>query len=97
VSARVEDIQRMVEEGLGSPGRLRILHVLASGEEQSQTKYGLERRTGLKPIDVRKHLKVLMETGWVKEHDFNPPVYTVNLDNPKAKLLVDFFEKIGYL
>jgi DNA-binding transcriptional ArsR family regulator len=97
VNARDEDIKRLVEEGLGSPSRLRILRVLASGDEQSQTKYGLERRTGLKPVDVRKHLKILVETGWVKEHDFDPPVYTVNLDNPKARFLLDFLKKIGYL
>jgi len=97
VSARDEDVQKIVEEGLGSPSRLRILRILTSGEEQSQTKYGLERKTGLKPVDVRRHLKVLVETGWVKEHDYEPPFYTLNLDNPKAKLLVDFFKKIGYL
>lgn len=88
---------RQVEKGLGSVGRLRILRALASGEAASQTRYGLERLTGLKPVDVRKHLKVLIETGWVKEHDYNPPVYTLNLDDQKAKFLVDFFERIDCL
>ena len=96
MSGSDEDIQRLVEEGLGSPSRLRILRILSSGEEASQTKYGLERKTGLKPVDVRKHLKILVEAGWVKEHDYDPPVYTLNLDNPKVLSLVDFFKKIGY-
>jgi DNA-binding transcriptional ArsR family regulator len=95
MSGSDEDIQRLVEEGLGSPSRLRILRILSSGEEASQTKYGLERKTGLKPVDVRKHLKILVETGWVKEHEFDPPVYTVNLENQKARFLVDFFRRIG--
>ena len=92
-----EDAQKMVEEGLGSVGRLRILRALASGETTSETKYSLERITSLKPVDVRKHLKVLIDTGWVKEHKYNPPVYTLNSDNPKTKFLIDFFKKIGYL
>jgi len=96
MSGSDEGIQRLVEEGLGSPSRLRILRILSSGEEASQTKYGLERKTGLKAVDVRKHLKILVETGWVKEHDYDPPVYTLNLDNPKVLSLVDFFKKIGY-
>lgn len=95
--AKDRDDRKQIEEGLGSVGRLRILRILASGEAASHTRYGLERATGLKPVDVRKHLKVLIETGWVKEHDFNPPVYTLNPDNPKIKILVEFFEKIGYL
>jgi len=88
---------KQVEQGLGSIGRLRILRVLASGEAASHTKYGLERATGLKPVDVRKHLKVLVDTGWVKEYDYNPPVYTLNHDDPRSMFLVDFFKKIGYL
>ena len=92
-----EDFQKVVEEGLGSIGRLRILRALASGKVVSQTKYSLERTTGLKPIAVRKHLETLVETGWVKEHDCNPKVYTLHPDNPKAKVLVNFFRNVGYI
>ena len=95
-----EDVQKAVEEGLGSIGRLRILRALASGSINrvvSQTKYSLERKTGLKPITVRKHLKILIGTGWVKELDYNPRVYTLNPDNPRAKVLVDFFKSVGYI
>jgi len=48
-------------------------------------------------MGVRKHLKVLTDTGWVKEHDYNPPVYTMNLDEPKARFLMGFFKKMGCL
>ncbi|MFH0896776.1 MAG: winged helix-turn-helix domain-containing protein [Candidatus Bathyarchaeota archaeon] len=91
------NIRKLIEEGLGNAGRLKILRALASGETASQTKYGLEKVTGLSPTYVRKHLKVLMDTGWVNEYDYNPQVYTLNLDDPKARFLVDFFKKAGYL
>ncbi len=97
MSAKDRSIRRLVEEGLGNAGRLKIIHALASGGTTSQTKYGLERATGLSPSYVRKHLKVLVETGWVKEYPYNPQVYTVNLDDPKAKSLVEFFKKIDYI
>ncbi|MDQ1281018.1 MAG: hypothetical protein QG670_2282 [Thermoproteota archaeon] len=92
-----EDSQRIVEEGLGSVGRLKILRALAKGNAISETKYSLEKVTGLKPIDVRKHLKILIDTSWVREYDYNPPVYTLNKENPKVKLLMDFFKSVDYL
>ena len=91
------DIYKLVEDGLGSAGRLRILRFMASGETPSYTKYGLEQLTGLSPAYVRKHLKVLVETGWVKELNFGSTVYALNLDDLKVKLLVEYFRKIGYL
>lgn len=92
-----ENAQRIVEEGLGSVGRLKILRALAQGKATSETKYSLEKVTGLKPIDVRKHLKILIDTGWVREYDYNPPVYTLNKENPKAKSLTEFFKSVDYL
>ena len=91
------DITRRIEEGLGSATRLRILRILSSMEPLTQTKYSLERLTGLSPVYVRKHLAVLLKTGWIKELDFTPTVYTMNLDDTKVKLLLDFFKKTGYL
>lgn len=97
VSTKEKDIRRLIEEGLGNAGRFKILRALASGETPSQTKYGLEKITGLSPVYVRKHLKVLIDTGWVKEYNYNPKVYTLNLDDFRARLLVDFFQKVGYV
>ena len=91
------EIHRLVEDGLGSAGRLRILRCMASGETPTYTRYGLEKLTGLSPAYVRKHLKVLVETGWVKELNYGSTVYALNLDDLKVKLLVDYFGKIGYL
>ena len=97
MSIKDRDAKKMIEEGLGSAGRLRILQALASKEVASRTRYSLRQITGLKAEDVNKHLKVLVDTGWVKEHDYNPPVYTLNTDNPKTRILTEFFEKMGYL
>jgi DNA-binding IclR family transcriptional regulator len=40
--------------------------------EEYFTKYMLEKATGLKPLDVRRSLKTLVELGWVKEHPVRP-------------------------
>ena len=95
--SRKTDIYKLVEEGLGSVGRLRILRFMASGETPTFTRYALEKLTGLSPMYVRKHLKILIETGWVKELNYGSPVYALNLDDSKVSLLVDYFRKIGYL
>ncbi len=92
-----EDVWKLIEQSLGCAGRLRILRILASEIAPSQTKYSLEKLSNLSPIYVRKHLKILLKTGWVKEHNFNPTVYTLNFDDPKAAILVDFFKKIKCL
>ena len=97
MSAKDRDIRKLIEDGLGNTGRLKILRALASGETVSQTKYSLEKVTGLSPVYVRKHLKVLVDTGWVKEYDYNPQVYALNLDDPKVRFLVEFFKKVGYV
>ena len=91
------EIHKRVEDGLGSAGRLRILRFMASGETPTFTRYALEQLTGLSPMYVRKHLKTLVETGWVKELNYGSLVYALNLDDPKVNLLMDYFRKIGYL
>ncbi len=63
MTAKPSEIREVVEMGLGSSGRLKILRVLASKEPASHTKYSLEKLTGLKAVDVRKHLKVLIDDG----------------------------------
>jgi hypothetical protein len=57
-----------IEVGLGSPGRIRILRIMVKRPGECFTKYVLERLTGLKPVDVRRDLRVLVGLGWVKEN-----------------------------
>jgi len=83
-----------VEVGLGSPGRIRILRIMVKRPGECFTKYALERLTGLKPIDVRRDLRVLVGLGWVKENPYNPRTYEANMDNEVVKIIADFFRKL---
>ncbi|MCJ7634918.1 winged helix-turn-helix domain-containing protein [Candidatus Bathyarchaeota archaeon] len=82
---------------LGHLGRLKILRVLAASGFRSQTRYGLERATGMKPAAVRGHLKVLVDFGLVKELGLIPMVYQINDRNALVISLVEFFRKTGYV
>lgn len=97
----MEGIQRRVtwkdiERGLGSVGRIRILRRMIESSDEFFTKYALERRTGLKPVDVRSNLKVLVELDWVKEYPYDPRTYRVNMENETVRLLAEFFRKVKY-
>jgi len=47
-------------------------------------------------IDVKRNLRILAKTGWVKEHDCEPRTYTINLEDPWGEAPLEFFKKIGY-
>jgi len=68
-----------VEQGLGSVGKLRILRVMLEKSNETFTKYGLEKATKLKPVDVRTNLRTLVRLGWVKEYPYQPVTYKINL------------------
>ncbi|MCP8308414.1 MAG: hypothetical protein H3Z54_06930 [archaeon] len=100
VSIRVEDereIRKKVEKGLGSKGRLRILRELAKRSTGYLTKYALERKTGLRPVDVRADLRSLVEIGWVKEYPYRISKYQLNMDDQFVKETVEYFRRVGYL
>lgn len=100
VSIRVEDereIRKKIEKGLGSKGRLRILRELAKRSTCYLTKYALERKTGLNPINVRADLRSLVEIGWVKEFPYRIRKYQLNMDDQIVKETVDYFRRVGYL
>ncbi|MBS7635248.1 MarR family transcriptional regulator [Candidatus Bathyarchaeota archaeon] len=83
-----------VEAGLGSPGRIRILRVLLRKPGERFTRYALERLTGLKPVDVRRNLSVLVSLGWVRENPYDPRTYEVNMDNDVVKIIAEFFRRL---
>ena len=83
-----------IERGLGSVGRLRMLRSMVENPNRYFTKYALERETGLKPTDVRSNLEILTELGWVKEYDYDPKTYKINMENEIVKLIADLFQKI---
>jgi Fic family protein len=91
------EVWREVEAGLGSVGKIRILRVMFEKPDKVFTKYSLQRNTGLKPVHVRSDLKTLAEIGWVKEHQYDPKTYELNMENPVVKHLHEFFKQIKHV
>lgn len=83
-----------LEEGLGSVGKLRIIREMILSPEEHFTRYMLEKSTGLKPVDVRRCLKTLVELGWVLEYQCNPRTYRINMENKAVKLLAELFKRL---
>jgi len=85
-----------VEIGLGSIGRLRILREMIEKSDEYFTKYTLEKKTGLKPVDVRSNLKILLDLNWVKEYEYDPKTYKIDMGNEGVSLIAEFFRKIKH-
>jgi len=83
-----------VERGLGGVGKIRIMRLMIERPDRYFTKYMLEKATGLKPLDVRRSLKTLVELGWVKEYQCDPKTYRVNMENENVKALAELFRKL---
>jgi len=82
------------EEGLGGVGKIRILRLMIGRPEEYFTKYMLEKATGLKPLDIRRSLKALVELGWVKEYQCDPKTYRANMENENVKAVAELFRKL---
>jgi DNA-binding transcriptional ArsR family regulator len=91
-----EDIS-IIEAALGNLGRLRILRVLAANGFLSYTRYGLEKATKLKPVAVRRYLRILVELGLVEEINSTPVTYRINYEEAFTASLIEFFRKVEYL
>ena len=89
------DIEKTIEAGLGSSGRLKLMRYLSRNPE-GMTKYAIEQ-SGLRYGDVTANLRVLVEIGWVEELPTQPRKYRINLDNGIVNALIEFFQKSGYL
>jgi len=89
------DIEKTIEAGLGSSGRLKLMRYLSRNPE-GMTKYAIEQ-SGLRYGDVTANLRVLVEIGWVEELPTQPRKYRINLDNGIVNALIEFYQKSGYL
>lgn len=83
-----------LEVGLGGGKKFRLLLQLALNPEKAFTKYALAKATGLRTPSIDRHLKTLIEIGWVKENLYKPRTYQINLENRTVKMLLEFLEKI---
>jgi DNA-binding MarR family transcriptional regulator len=86
----------IVETGLGSIGRIKILKAL-SEEPRMLTIYALQKKTRLKREDIKKNLRDLKSIGWINESRLANAVYSLNRSNEYVTHLTTFFLNIGYV
>jgi DNA-binding HxlR family transcriptional regulator len=86
---------RMIEKGIGSKGRLRILQCLTADPRQSLSRYMLERKTGIRSNFLDADLRALMELGWVIEHQGQIRRYSLNPNSDVAGRVVHFLESVS--
>lgn len=92
----IYNIKYIVEEGLGSIGKIKILRAL-SEEKKLVTIYALHKKTHLKREDIKRNLAELVKIEWVIEQKIGNSVYSINRENNYVQKLVLFFYDIGYI
>ena len=90
------NVKDIVEEGLGSIGKIKILRALAE-EKKLLTVYGLHKKTHLKREDIKRNLADLVKIEWVVEQKISNSLYSINRENTYVQKLVLFFYEIGYI
>ena len=89
-------IKDIVEQGLGSIGKIKILRAL-SEEKKLVTIYTLHKKTHLKREDIKRNLAELVKIEWVIEHKISTNLYSINRENAYVQRLVLFFYETGYI
>ena len=89
-------VKDIVEEGLGSIGKIKILRALAE-EKKLLTVYGLHKKTHLKREDIKRNLADLVKIEWVVEQKISNSLYSINRENTYVQHLILFFFNIGYI
>jgi len=92
--SRKRDLWRELEEGFGGGTKFRILLHLALHPDETYTKYGLVKATGVRTTSVGEQLKTLVKMGWIKEYPFTPKTYQINMDHEIVKYFLEFLRKI---
>lgn len=90
------NVKDIVEQGLGSIGKIKILRALAE-EKKLLTVYGLHKKTHLKREDIKRNLAELIKIEWVIEQKINNSLYSINRENKYVQRLVLFFYETGYI
>ncbi|MCJ7635857.1 MAG: hypothetical protein ACXWFZ_00430 [Nitrososphaeraceae archaeon] len=90
------NVKDIVEQGLGSIGKIKILRALAE-EKKLLTVYGLHKKTHLKREDIKRNLAELIKIEWVIEQKISNSLYSINRENKYMQRLVLFFYEIGYI
>jgi DNA-binding transcriptional ArsR family regulator len=90
------NVKDIVEEGLGSIGKIKILRALAE-EKKLLTVYRLHKKTHLKREDIKRNVAELVKIEWVVEQKISNSLYSINRENKYVQRLVLFFYEIGYI
>jgi len=91
----IEEAKDIVETGLGSIGKIKILKALAE-ESKLATIYVLHKKTNLKRVDIKNNLDDLIKIGWVRQAKYANIVYGINRENKYVGRLLEFFNEVGY-
>lgn len=86
----------IVEIGLGSIGKVKIMKALAE-ECKMVTVYTLHKKTRLKREDIKRNLDDLIKIGWVSESKLANMMYSINRENEYVNHLTEFFVDVGYI
>lgn len=86
----------IIETGLGSVGKVKILKALAE-ENKLATIYVLHKKTHLKRQDIKSNLDDLVKIGWVTQTKYANIMYGVNRENKYVIKLLQFFNDVGYI
>lgn len=90
------DSKTIIENGIGTIGKIRILKALAE-ENKMVTIYVLHKRTGLKREDIKRNLKDLLSINWIMEKRMANTMYQLNRDNEYVNAILGFFANVGYI
>jgi DNA-binding MarR family transcriptional regulator len=85
---------KMMENALGSRGRIRILRLLSRYPDHTFTQYRIAQSTGLKRQDIIAHLKTLEKTGLIEKRGKTAVRYCLNDKSVEAEALKNLFQKI---
>lgn len=91
-----EQAKEIIETGLGSIGKIKIIKALAE-ENKLATVYVLHKKTHLKREDIKNNLDDLVRIGWVTQSKYASVVYGINRENRYVGRLIEFFNDLGYI
>ena len=88
--------KQIIETGLGSIGKIKIIKALAE-ENKLATLYVLHKKTHLKREDIKNNIGDLLKIGWITQSKYANIMYGINRDNTYVSELIEFFKNVGYI
>jgi predicted transcriptional regulator len=96
MSSETMNSKQIMEVGLGSIGKIKIMKALAE-ENKLMTVYVLHKKTHLKREDIKNNISDLVKIGWVNQSKYANVMYAVNRENKYVRELIAFFNDVGYI